>query len=397
MRLYEFEAKRLLREFGVPVPEGLLLREGAAVDAPPPVVLKSQVLTGGRLKGGGVRFAATREEAAAALAALWKHPVGGMSPRAILVEPRFQVAEEFYLAVTYDQQARLPVLVFSRQGGIEVEDQVRGGASVGRVLLSSFTPPPEYRVREALVQAGVRSPDLPALGRIAGTLARAFFAGDLLLAEINPLARLADGSFLALDAHCEVDDDALGRQRARLQALGISDLMRPHRAPTPFEMAAQAVDGRDHRGVAGRVVEFEGPLGLLIGGGGASLSAFDAVRRQGGRPANYCEIGGNPSVAKVADLARLILSKPGVRKLAVIMNVVSNTRVDLVARGVIKGILLAGREPAETLAVFRVPGAWEAEGAAVLRRYGIEPRDRRTSIDEAAAQAVAACEGEVPV
>jgi succinyl-CoA synthetase beta subunit/citryl-CoA synthetase large subunit len=136
------------------------------------------------------------------------------------------------------------------------------------------------------------------------------------------------------------------------------------------------------------VVEFPGRLGLMIGGGGASLTAFDAVRRHGGQPANYCEIGGNPSVRKVCELTKLILSKPEVERIAVIMNVVNNTRVDLVARGVIKGCLESRRDPAKTIAVFRIPGAWEEEGFRLLRHYGVEPLGREVSIDEAARRAV---------
>jgi len=136
------------------------------------------------------------------------------------------------------------------------------------------------------------------------------------------------------------------------------------------------------------MIEFEGDLGRIIGGGGASLTTFDAVKKNGGHPANYCEIGGNPSVLKVKELTKHILSKPGVRKIAVIMNVVSNTRVDLVARGVIRGILEAGKEPSKTIAVFRIPGAWEEEGFKILRRYGVRYCGRDVSIDEAAKRAV---------
>ncbi|MBI2561052.1 MAG: succinate--CoA ligase, partial [candidate division NC10 bacterium] len=120
----------------------------------------------------------------------------------------------------------------------------------------------------------------------------------------------------------------------------------------------------------------------------ASLTAFDAIRRHGGRPANYCEIGGNPSVRKVAELTKLILSRPGVERIAVIMNVVSNTRVDLIARGVIQGTLEAGRDPVSTIAAFRVPGSWEEEGFTLLRKYGVEFCDRGVSIDEAGRRAV---------
>ncbi len=141
------------------------------------------------------------------------------------------------------------------------------------------------------------------------------------------------------------------------------------------------------------MIEFGGSLGLIIGGGGASLTAFDAIRQHGGEPANYCEIGGNPSVLKVKELTKHILSKPGVKKVAVIMNVVSNTRVDLVARGIVKGILEAGKVPSETVAVFRVPGAWEEEGFKILSKYGVPYCDRTISIDEAAKMAVERTKG----
>ncbi len=113
------------------------------------------------------------------------------------------------------------------------------------------------------------------------------------------------------------------------------------------------------------------------------------MRKSGGNPANYCEIGGNPSVLKVKELTKLILSKPGVEKIAVIMNVVSNTRVDLVARGVIKGMIESGKDPSQVIAIFRVPGAWEQEGFKLLRKYDVEFFDRTVSIDEAAKRAVA--------
>jgi succinyl-CoA synthetase beta subunit len=114
------------------------------------------------------------------------------------------------------------------------------------------------------------------------------------------------------------------------------------------------------------------------------------VRVHGGRPANYCEIGGNPSVKKVCDLTKLILAKPGVEKIAVMMNVVSNTRVDIVARGVIKGCIETGRDPAKVIAIFRIPGSWEREGFKILEKYGVAYCDRSVSMYEAAGRAVAA-------
>ena len=158
--------------------------------------------------------------------------------------------------------------------------------------------------------------------------------------------------------------------------------------PTEFELAGARVNAADHRGVAGNVVEFDGNLGLVIGAGGGSLTLFDAVRKHGGKPANYCEIGGNPSVKKACELTKLVLSKPGVEKIAVMMNVVSNTRVDIVARGVIKACLELGMDPAEKIAIFRIPGAWEEEGFKILEKYGVEYADRSVSMHEAARRAV---------
>lgn len=126
----------------------------------------------------------------------------------------------------------------------------------------------------------------------------------------------------------------------------------------------------------------------MIGAGGGSLTLTDAVRRVGGKPANYAALGGNPSVKKAQRLTRLILSKPGVKRIAVMSNVVSNTRADLVARGVIKGVIEAGLDPAQTIAIFRVPGAWEADAAKILEKYGVEYCDRTVSISEAAKRAV---------
>jgi succinyl-CoA synthetase beta subunit/citryl-CoA synthetase large subunit len=186
-----------------------------------------------------------------------------------------------------------------------------------------------------------------------------------------------------------MEEEARDRQTAVLEELGIGrEETRQARPPTEFEIRGAQIDAQDHRGVAGRVVEFEGNLGLVIGAGGGSLTIFDAIRKYGGQPANYCEIGGNPSVHKAAELTKLILSKPGVDKIAVIMNVVSNTRVDIVARGVVKGVVESGFDPAEKIAIFRIPGSWEAEGFKILARYGVEYCDRTVSMSEAARRAV---------
>src|SRR6185437_129888 len=151
--------------------------------------------------------------------------------------------------------------------------------------------------------------------------------------------------FLVLDGHVDLEGDARDKHARLLVDLGIGkEETREARPPTPFEIRGAEVDASDHRGVAGNVREFDGDLGLVIGAGGGSLTLFDAIRKHGGKPANYCEIGGNPSVRKAAGLAKLVLQKPGVDKIAVMMSIVSNTRVDIVARGVIKACVELGHD-----------------------------------------------------
>ena len=245
-----------------------------------------------------------------------------------------------------------------------------------------------------IASTGVTGSALNRLVPIVTRLARLFVENDMTLAEINPLGRLADGSFVALDAHMEIENEARGRHKRLLSELGVGEEeTRQAREATPFELAGEQVDATDHRGVAGNVTEFDGNLGLVIGAGGGSLTLFDAVRAHGGRPANYCEIGGNPSVAKACGLAKLVLGKPGVDKIAVMMSIVSNTRVDIVARGVIKACLELDHDPAEKIAIFRIPGAWEEEGFKILERYGVDYADRSVSLNEAARRAVEKIQG----
>jgi len=395
VRFYEFEAKKLLAKHGVRLPQGgtAATPEAAAelaADVGGAVVLKSQVLSGGRMKAGGVKFADTPEEAKAAAEAILALEIGGQLPRCVLVEAKAAVAKEYFAAVTYDALAKLPVMIFSDMGGIDIEQVAEEHPEhIARAHLSTLTPFSEFKAKEMVASLGIGGNELVRLTDIVARLARVFTQYGLTLAEINPLGRLEDGSVVALDCHIDMEEEARDRQTAVLEELGIGrEETRQARPPTEFEIKGAQIDAQDHRGVAGRVVEFDGNLGLVIGAGGGSLTIFDAIRKHGGQPANYCEIGGNPSVAKAAALTKLILSKPGVDKIAVIMNVVSNTRVDIVARGVVKGVVESGFDPAEKIAIFRIPGSWEGEGFKLLAKYGVEYCDRTVSMSEAARRAV---------
>jgi succinyl-CoA synthetase beta subunit/citryl-CoA synthetase large subunit len=396
MRFYEYESKALFAKRGLPLGKSRLATSAAeARDAAAgigcPVVLKSQVLSGGRMKAGAVKFADTPDEAAAHFDAILPIVVNGQKARSVLVEEKTPIAQEYFVSVTWDGRAKKPVVLFSDMGGIDIEEVATAHPDhVSKTHFSTILPLSPRIAKEAVGAVGVSGSELLRLTPIVFELMQLFLDCDLTLAEINPLARLEDGRFIVLDGHVDLEAEARGKHTALLEELGIGeDETRQAREPSDFEIAGRKVNEADHRGVAGNVVGFDGNLGLVIGAGGGSLTLFDAVRNHGGKPANYCEIGGNPSVKKACELTKLILAKPGVEKIAVMMNVVSNTRVDIVARGVIKGCLESGKDPAEAISIFRIPGAWEDEGFKILAKYGVEYCDRSVSMYDAAGRAVA--------
>lgn len=389
MRLLEFEAKDILAEHKIPVPKRNLLRSPKSIYIDFPVFLKVQIPLGGRGNAGGVLRAANQTEADQRIAELLGNPIRGYKPNAILVEEAVEIEREFFIAVTYDTVAKLPLVILSTEGGVDVELlAATEPEKVRKRLFSARTGLLQHQARELVSDAGISGSLLLRLSGILSTLADIFLKYDCTIIEINPLALDKKGQLIALDCHADIEDDALWRHPELVAIEKDGTRFEAGNKKSEFERLATEIDQIDHRGVAGRVIEFGGNLGLIIGGGGASLTAFDAVQQHGGQPANYCEIGGNPSVRKVQALTRHILSKPGVDRVSVIMNVVSNTRVDLIARGIIKGVLDAGKTPADTVAVFRVPGAWEEEGFKILKKYGVDYYDRTVSIDEAAGIAV---------
>ncbi len=402
MRFYEYEARKIVEQAGIPVTDYGFCKtpeeaRSAAEKIGGPTVVKSQVLTGGRMKAGGVKFADTPEEAAEHAETILSLEINGHMPRGVLVDPKAEVKQEYYAGVVWDGTAKRPLMLFSDMGGIDIEQVAEEHPDhVGRRHVSNLDPVFDFQAKQVIAATGVTGSQLNRATPILARLARLFRENDMLLAEINPLAELTDGRFVALDAHMEMEDEATGRQTGLLRdVLEIAeDDTRDTYVPSDFERRVKAIDAADHRGVIqGKDHNFDGNLGLVIGAGGGSLTLTDAVRSQGGRPANYSEIGGNPSVAKACGLAKEVLQKDGVEKIAVMMSIVSNTRVDIVARGVVKACLELGLDPGETIAVFRIPGAWEEEGARILDHYGVEYYDRSVSLWDAAGRAVEKVQG----
>ena len=393
MRFYEFEAKQLLKKHRIPLVQSELAKtadEAAKIasDIGGPVILKPQAIAPG-VAAASVKEVADPAGAKAAVAELLELDDGGRKPNGILVEARPTGEAVYSLSFTYDGTTKRPVIAASDMAG-KIDDL--GDTHPDRIVRRHFSalyPFSDYIAKELAKSLALAGNDLKRMTRIVSGLARLFLDYDLADLDITSLVKLGDGNFVVLDVEADLEIEARHRQRPMLDQLGFAkDDLRQVREPTEFELAGARIDEEDLRGIISPIAEFDGNIGLVIGAGGGSLTLTDAVRKHGGRPANYAAIGGNPSVDKARKLTKLVLSKPGVDKIAVMSNVVSNTRADLVARGVIKGIIELGFEPADKILIFRVPGAWEADAAKILQKYGIEYCDRSVSISEAARRAV---------
>src|SRR5262245_28562424 len=260
MRFYEYEAKALFARHGIPLLRGRVARTAAeareaAAEIGRPVVLKSQVLTGGRRRAGGVEFADDPAAAETAADAILKLEIKGQKPRGVLVEERVPVAQEYFAAVTWDGRRKLPVLVFSDLGGIDIEEVAEKHPDhVSKTHFSTILPITPRLAKEAIGATGVSGDALTRVTPIVFELMRIFLAYDLTLAEINPLGRLEDGRFVVLDGHIDLEAEARSKHRKLLDELGIApEETRQAREATPFEVRGAAINAADHRGVAGNV------------------------------------------------------------------------------------------------------------------------------------------------
>src|ERR1700729_6789 len=275
MRFFEYESRAIVARAGIPVTKHgfATTAEQAreiATEIAGPVVIKSQVLTGGRMKAGGVQFADTPDDAFAHAQTVLALEINGHMPRGVLVDSRADVAHEYYAGVVWDGTRKRPVMLFSDMGGIDIEQVAEEHPDhVARGHFSTRTPFSDWQAKQLIASVGVTGSALNRLTPILARLARLFLQYDMTLAEINPLGALGDGSVVALDAHMDMENEARPRQRELLTELGVGDEeTRQAREATPFELAGEEVDAQDHRGVAGNGTEFAGTLGLVIGAGG---------------------------------------------------------------------------------------------------------------------------------
>ncbi len=351
---------RVLTPAGIAVPRGALCASPAearaAAEELGPSVVKAQVATGKRGKAGGIRRAATPDEAERAAAAILGLRIGDHRVERLLVEEQSAIAREFYAAVLHDVEARRPLVLFSNEGGMDIEEMAAAKpAAIRRRLLD----PTEEATPESF------APMLAGLGRdacepqVADVLARLYRAcgeTDAELIEINPLALLADGRVMALDCKYVLDDAAAYRQE-ELAKLGTPGAM------TELERRGAALGLK--------FIELDGNVGVLANGAGLTLATMDTIRHFGGRPANFLEIGGEAYTRSEAALA-LVLSNPGVK--ALVVNFCGAfARTDVMAEGVVKA--WAKLKPEQPV-FFSIHGTGEAEAVALVRReLGIQPYD----------------------
>ncbi len=381
MRIHEYQAKRILAGFGVPVLRGETASTPAearetATRLGGRVVLKAQVHAGGRGKAGGVRAAASPAEAeAAATAMLGSRLVtaqtgpGGVLVRSLLVEEAVDVVKEMYLSAAIDRGRERPVLLASALGGVEVEQAAgRGPGTMTRVEIHPAAGLRDYQVKSIAIALGLNGDLAAKAANLIRSLFRAFEAADASLVEVNPLALARDGVLAALDAKIELDDNALARH-PDLQALRDWEEM-----PA---VEAQAVKA----GLS--YVKMSGDVGCMVNGAGLAMATMDMVQLCGGQPANFLDVGGGVSQEAVGKAFAILVSDKDVR--SALVNIFGGiVRCDLVAAGIVGA--------ARTLAldlpvVVRLQGTNAEAGRTILEESGL-PLTFAEDMDKAARLAI---------
>ncbi|HUZ67524.1 MAG TPA: ATP-grasp domain-containing protein [Beijerinckiaceae bacterium] len=373
MNFEEYSAKSLvLAPHGIPFPRGRLCvsaSEAAAAAADiGPCVVKAQAPTGKRGKAGGVRPADDPDQARRAAEAILGLRIGDHVVERLLVEERAKIAHEFYAAVLYDVGARKPLLLFSSEGGMDIEEIAASRPDAIRRLLLDLDRRPTERDLAPLLEGLALGQAAGQAIDILGKLFEAWRASDAELIEINPLALLEDGRLIALDCKFVLDDGAAFRQldlAGKASPEPMSDLER-----RAFENGL-------------KLIQLDGNVGVLANGAGLTMTTMDVIRHFGGRPANFLEIGGE-AYTKAAIALDLVLSNPGVKSL-VVNFCGAFARTDVMAEGVAK----AWREMKPTAPVFfSVHGTGEDKAIAIVReQLGLEPYDRMEDAVEAAVRA----------
>lgn len=366
MKLLEYQAKHLLKEYHVPIPEGFVVKGLSELNKVVQqlggrCVVKAQILAGGRGKAGGVRLAGTLREAAAAAEDLLGKPLEtyqtagqGEMVNALLIEEQLSFLKELYFSVTYDRETQTPVMMLSAEGGVEIEEiAVKKPDSIRKVHVNPLTGIQEHHIRELYLSLGRGKEGYRAFTELVRNIYRLYMERDAAMVEINPLVLLPDDTFLALDAKMIIDDNALFRH---------GDLVEIRKVPDDEQ---QEVEARE-KGLS--FVKLDGDVACMVNGAGLAMATMDMIKHNGMEPANFLDIGGSSNPQKVIEALDIIMKNPRVK--VIFINVFGGiTRCDDVANGFKKAL---SRRSLEIPMVMRLTGTNEKEGRRILEEIGYE-------------------------
>jgi len=366
MKLLEYQAKHLLKEYHVPIPEGFVVKGLTELNRVVQqlggrCVVKAQILAGGRGKAGGVRLAGTLREAAAAAEDLLGKPLEtyqtagqGEMVNALLIEEQLSFLKELYFSVTYDRETQTPVMMLSAEGGVEIEEiAVKKPDSIRKVHVNPLTGIQEHHIRELYLSLARGKEGYRAFTELVRNIYRLYMERDAAMVEINPLVLLPDETFLALDAKMIIDDNALFRH---------GDLVEIRKVPDDEQ---QEVEARE-KGLS--FVKLDGDVACMVNGAGLAMATMDMIKHHGMEPANFLDIGGSSNPQKVIEALDIIMKNPRVK--VIFINVFGGiTRCDDVANGFKKAL---SRRSLEIPMVMRLTGTNEKEGRRILEEIGYE-------------------------
>jgi len=378
LKLHEYQSKRIFAEYGVPIPNGEVATTPAEARAiaeqiGKSVVIKSQVLVGGRGKAGGIKLAGTPDEAEKVAAKILGMDIKGLTVQKVLVDEAADIRSEIYLGAVLDRGARKVAVMASSEGGVEIEEVA---AETPEKIITVHVHPllgmQGYQARQLAYGIGLPKEHISAFTKIAQSLYRAFVDSDASLAEINPLVINGDNQLQAVDGKILLDDSALPRQK-ELAA------MRDPDEDSPTETEAREV------GIS--YIDLDGEIGCMVNGAGLAMATMDIIKLYGGSPANFLDIGGGAGADKVLAALRIILRDARVK--AVLINIFGGiTRCDEVANGIVEAINSLN---VEVPIVVRMVGVNEDEGRQILADSNLPSANQ---LSEAVQMAVAAAKGE---
>jgi len=377
VKIHEYQARQILARYNVPIPRGELAATPAearsiAKSYGVPVVVKAQVLVGGRGKAGGVKLAATPDEAEVVAERILGLNIKGVTVRKLLVAEATDIAKEIYLGAVLDRTSQRVVVMASAEGGVEIEEVARTmPEKIVKVAADPFLGLADFQGRQLAFGIGLPSNLVRDFVRLAKGLVQALMDTDASLAEINPLVIAKDGTLKAIDAKIVLDDNGLFRHRD-LEALR--------------DLDEEDIYEREARMNELSYVKLEGEIGCMVNGAGLAMATMDMIKLYGSAPANFLDIGGGARAERVAAALRIILSDGHVK--AVLINVFGGiTRCDEVAQGIVAALK---QVPTDVPLVTRLVGTNEEEGRRILSAAKMITA---ATLAEAAQKAVAAAKG----